>query len=76
MSNLSPEIVAAYIQATVKVFGTWAAELAQEWDPDHMQDLQGVVEAVISRLEDLAASPYGEVQERVNQKFLSHHICV
>jgi AP-3 complex subunit delta-1 len=66
VSNLTPDIVAVYIQATVKVFGTWAAELGEQWDDDRLPELQEIVQAIKSRMEELVSNSNVEVQERVS----------
>lgn len=64
VSNLQPDTVAVYVQAVVKIFGTWAADLAQEWDEDRLPELQQTVQLILSRMEQLVSSPFVEVQER------------
>ncbi|KAF8899233.1 Ap3d1 protein [Infundibulicybe gibba] len=64
ITNLSPDIIAVYIQAATKIFGYWAAEVAQRWDDDDLAELNGAVETVVSRLSQLSRNPYIEVQER------------
>jgi AP-3 complex subunit delta-1 len=54
-----------YIQAVVKIFGYWAAELAQRWDEDDLPEVKDVVETVMERVNNFASSPHIEVQERV-----------
>ncbi|KAG2022853.1 Ap3d1 protein [Coprinopsis cinerea AmutBmut pab1-1] len=66
VSNLTPDIVAVYIQATVKVFGTWAAELGEQWDDDRLPELQEIVQAIKSRMEELVSNSNVEVQERAS----------
>ncbi|KAL1728262.1 adaptin N terminal region-domain-containing protein [Schizophyllum commune] len=61
---LPPDIMAMYIQAAVKIFGFWAAELAANWDNDDLAELQSTVDTIITRATDLASSPHVEVQER------------
>ncbi|EGN93647.1 hypothetical protein SERLA73DRAFT_97586 [Serpula lacrymans var. lacrymans S7.3] len=62
--NLSSDILTVYIQATAKVFGVWAAELAQRWIDDYLTKVKTTVDEIIERMNQLAASPYIEVQER------------
>ncbi|KAK2461539.1 hypothetical protein APHAL10511_006002 [Amanita phalloides] len=64
ISNLSPDIVAVYIQSALKVFGFWATDLAQSWQDDFLSDVKNMVEHVISRIQEFATSFHVEVQER------------
>ncbi|RDB29294.1 AP-3 complex subunit delta-1 [Hypsizygus marmoreus] len=64
ISALSPDIVAVYIQAATKIFGSWAADVAQRWDDDDLPEVRAVVELLVTRLGELVSSPYIEVQER------------
>lgn len=66
ISILSPETIAVYIQAAMKIFGYWAAELAERWEDDDLQEVKTVVESILARLSDLVSSPHIEVQERVS----------
>jgi len=66
ISNLAPDIIAVYVQAAIKVFGFWASELAERWDDDNLPELKQVVESVLARVRELAASQHIEVQERVS----------
>ncbi|TFK42007.1 Ap3d1 protein [Crucibulum laeve] len=62
--NLSSDIIAVYIETSMKIFGFWAAELAQRWDDDHLPEVKGIVEGILARTGELVASPHIEVQER------------
>ncbi len=62
---LASETIAAYIQAAVKLFGSWSMELSQDWDNGKMQDAREVVGSLISRLENFTSHSEVEVQERV-----------
>ncbi|KAJ8508456.1 hypothetical protein ONZ45_g9263 [Pleurotus djamor] len=66
MSNLPPDIIAVYIQSAMKLFGHWAAELAQRWSSvnDDLPEVKTVVATIIERLQEFVASPHIEVQER------------
>ncbi|KAG5641635.1 hypothetical protein DXG03_004558 [Asterophora parasitica] len=64
VSALSPEIQAVYVQAATKVFGSWAAEVAQRWEDDDLQEVKNEVETLTSRFIELVSSPHIEVQER------------
>ena len=62
---LPSDIVAIYLHAAMKVFGTWAAELADRWDDDDLPKVRGVVDDVVERLASFATHTDIEVQERV-----------
>ncbi|KAF5385386.1 hypothetical protein D9615_001077 [Tricholomella constricta] len=64
VSNLSSEIVAVYVQAATKIFGSWAADVAQRWEDDDLVEIKNVVEQVTTRFSELVSSPHIEVQER------------
>ncbi|KAF8167541.1 adaptin N terminal region-domain-containing protein [Crassisporium funariophilum] len=64
IANLPPDIVAVYIQAATKVFGYWAAELAQRWDDNDLAEVKQVVESILGRVSSLTSSPHIEVRER------------
>ncbi|ETW86760.1 hypothetical protein HETIRDRAFT_166278 [Heterobasidion irregulare TC 32-1] len=63
-SNLAPDIVEVYLQAVLKVFGFWAAELAQRWDNDDLPRVKEVVDMIITRMSDFTSNSGLEVQER------------
>ena len=65
IANLRPDIIAVYIQAALKIFGFWAAELAQRWQDDRLSEVKGIVEHVVSQIQELTSSFHIEVQERV-----------
>ncbi|KAK7063926.1 AP-3 complex subunit delta [Favolaschia claudopus] len=62
--TLHPDIIAVYIQATSKIFGYWAAEIAQRWDDDDLQEAQSTVELILGRARQFVSSSDVEVQER------------
>ncbi|KAG6889341.1 hypothetical protein C0995_001749 [Termitomyces sp. Mi166 len=62
--SVAPEIVAVYIQAATKIFGTWAASLAQRWEEDDLAQVKSVVDQLTSRFSELVSSPHIDVQER------------
>ncbi|GLB43563.1 putative part of the AP-3 complex, an adaptor-related complex which is not clathrin-associated [Lyophyllum shimeji] len=64
VASLSPEIIAVYIQAATKIFGSWAADVAQRWEDDDMLQVKSVVEQLTTRFSELVSSPHIEVQER------------
>lgn len=66
MLTLDPESVAVFLQAATKIFGVWAAELAERWDSDDLPKVKTVVDSVIERLDDMVLNPDIEVQERVS----------
>lgn len=63
--TLPPEIVAVYLQGALKVFGSWATELAEQWDDEDLARVKNAVSTVLERIGDFASSPDIEVQERV-----------
>lgn len=65
VSLLASETIAAYIQAAVKLFGSWSMELSQDWDNGRLQDVREMVGTLISRLENFTSHSEIEVQERV-----------
>jgi hypothetical protein len=65
VSLLASETIAAYIQAAVKLFGSWSMELSQDWDNGRIQDVREIVDTLISRLENFTSHSEVEVQERV-----------
>ncbi|GAW04764.1 Adaptor protein complex AP-3 delta subunit [Lentinula edodes] len=64
ISNLSPDIIAVYIQAATKIFGFYAAEVAQRWIDDDLHEVKAVVQMVIERVGPFVSSSHIEVQER------------
>ncbi|KAF9532121.1 Ap3d1 protein [Crepidotus variabilis] len=66
VDRLSPNIIATYIQAVLKVFGTWASELAQRWSEDDLPIVKEKVINIKNRLEDLSGSSDIETQERAS----------
>ncbi|RPD64688.1 Adaptor protein complex AP-3 delta subunit [Lentinus tigrinus ALCF2SS1-7] len=62
--SLPTEIIAVYLHAAMKVFGSWGAELADRWDDDDLPKVRGVVDDVLERLSSFVTSPDIEVQER------------
>jgi hypothetical protein len=66
MSNLDPETIAVYIHSATKVFGYWAAELAERWEDDDLPQVKGIVDLILTRVSEFVGSPHVEVQERVS----------
>ncbi|KAL0951907.1 hypothetical protein HGRIS_008562 [Hohenbuehelia grisea] len=64
IANLAPETIAVYIQAASKIFGYWAAELAERWTDDDLPAVKEVVQTVVSGVQGFVGSPHIEVQER------------
>ncbi|KAI0778814.1 Ap3d1 protein [Trametes elegans] len=64
ITSLPSDVVAVYLQASMKVFGFWASELAERWDDDDLPRVQGVVSDVLERLSSFVTHPDIEVQER------------
>ncbi|KAJ7204362.1 adaptin N terminal region-domain-containing protein [Mycena pura] len=64
IATLSPEIIAVYIQAVSKIFGHWAAEIAQRWDDDDLPEVKSTVELILGRVQEFVSSSDVEVQER------------
>ncbi|KAF8347080.1 adaptin N terminal region-domain-containing protein [Amanita rubescens] len=64
VTNLSPDIIAVCIQSAMKIFGYWAAELAQHWQNDCLPEVKSTVEHVMSRIQVFTESFHVEVQER------------
>ncbi|GJE89511.1 AP-3 complex subunit delta [Phanerochaete sordida] len=62
--RLAPETIAVYLQAAVKVFGAWAADLADDWNDEELPRVRGVVDTMIERVGAFAAHADIEVQER------------
>lgn len=67
IATLSPEIVAVYIQGASKIFGHWAAEIAQRWDDDDLPEVKSMVELILGRVQEFVSSSDVEVQERVGR---------
>ena len=65
IANLRPDIIAVYIQAALKIFGFWAAELAQRWQDDRLPEVKSIVEHVMFQIQEFTSSFHIEVQERV-----------
>lgn len=63
--KLHPETVAVYVHAATKVFAFWAVEAAKRWDNDDLPKVKQQVDYIFERLQEFAADPNIEVQERV-----------
>ncbi|KAI0076052.1 Adaptor protein complex AP-3 delta subunit [Panus rudis PR-1116 ss-1] len=62
--TLNADIISVYLQSATKVFGVWAAELADRWDNDDLPKVKETVDTVLERLAEFASNPDIEVQER------------
>ena len=65
IATLPPEIVAVYVQNAAKIFASWAARLANNWDADSLPELKSKVELILEGLRRFAGHANFEVQERV-----------
>lgn len=63
--DLAPDTIAVYLQATTKVFGVWASELADRWDNDDLSRVKDVVDSTIERLTNFVCNPNIEVQDHL-----------
>ncbi|KAM5535884.1 hypothetical protein V8D89_010502 [Ganoderma adspersum] len=61
---LSSDIVAVYLHAAMKVFGSWTAELADRWDDDDLSRVRGAVDDAIERFSSFVTHADIDVQER------------
>jgi AP-3 complex subunit delta-1 len=75
VSKLHSDIIAVYIQAATKVFGHWAAELAERWNDSDLPEVKSVVVSILSSMRDFIDSPHIEVQERVRSVLYSWSYC-
>lgn len=65
VSNLPPDIIAVYVQATTKIFGYWTSELGQRWNDDELPGLKRAIMSIQNRVGEFASFLDIEVQERV-----------
>lgn len=63
--KLASETIAVYLQASLKVFGSWCAGLAGQWDNDDLPKIRGMVDTLVERVSAFTSNPDIEVQERV-----------
>ncbi|KAF7307227.1 AP-3 complex subunit delta [Mycena indigotica] len=61
---LHPEIIAVYIQTISKIFGSWAAEVAERWDDEDMVEVKSTVDLIINGIKVFTGNADVEVQER------------
>lgn len=76
VSLLAPEIIGAYLQAAVKLFGAWAMELSQNWDNERLREVREVVDMLISQLKTFTSHYEIDVQERVRQIYALQNFAV
>ncbi|KAF8640908.1 hypothetical protein AX17_000556 [Amanita inopinata Kibby_2008] len=62
--KLPADIIAVYIQSATKIFGFWAAELAQRWENDYFTEVKAVVGQIAFHIQEFTGSSDIEVQER------------
>lgn len=70
--------VYVFIQAAMKIFGTWVVDLAGRWNDDFLPEVKQTVDMVVSGLQSFVTSEGIEVQERVSPRHvvrLSSQIC-
>jgi AP-3 complex subunit delta-1 len=66
ISHLPSDIIAVYLQATLKVFSYWAYELVGRWDDSQLPRVEMTVTAVLDAIASFASHADIEVQERVS----------
>jgi AP-3 complex subunit delta-1 len=69
ISHLPSDIIAVYLQSTLKVFSYWAYELVGHWDDGQLPRVEATVTAILDAIASFASHPDIEVQERVS----NHH---
>ncbi|PIL31329.1 hypothetical protein GSI_06027 [Ganoderma sinense ZZ0214-1] len=62
--SLAPDVVAVYLHAAMKVFGSWTAELAGRWDDDDLLRVRGAVDDAVERFSSFVSHADIDVQER------------
>lgn len=72
--TLASETVAVYLQAAIKVFGSWTAELADRWDDDDLTKVRSSVDTVVEQASEFASNSDIEIQERVRAPFHSPRV--
>jgi hypothetical protein len=65
MERLQPEIIVSYLQASLKIFGIWAASFADSWTDNALTTLQTMVEHLLEAVESYTLHADVEVRERV-----------
>ena len=66
--TLPTDIISVYLQAAIKVFGSWAAELADRWDDEDLSQVRSTVDTVVEQVSIFASNADIEVQERVREQ--------
>ncbi|KIL71660.1 hypothetical protein M378DRAFT_115001 [Amanita muscaria Koide BX008] len=64
ISNLPPDTIAVYIQAALKIFGFWAADLAEHWQDDYLPTVKSTAGLVMTHVQEFTGNFHVEVQER------------
>ncbi|KZO94105.1 Adaptor protein complex AP-3 delta subunit [Calocera viscosa TUFC12733] len=64
ISSLPLSILSLYLHSTLKVYGSWASDLANRWDVSDLTELNRVVDMITDGMKPFAASDDIEVQER------------
>ena len=65
IAHLASDTIGVYLQAVLKTFGVWAAELSQTWDNDDISKVKATVNEVVEGLRPFTSNANVEVQERV-----------
>ena len=58
----------------MKLFGHWAASLADRWDEQYLPDVKQTVDMIITTVSTFVGLDDSEVQERVSTFDLNYHI--
>jgi hypothetical protein len=66
ISHLPSDIIAVYLQSTLKVFSCWTYELAGRWDDSQLRRVEMTVTAILDAIASFASHADIEVQERVS----------
>ncbi|KAF8215817.1 adaptin N terminal region-domain-containing protein [Mycena galopus ATCC 62051] len=64
IATLLPEIIAVYIHAASKIFGHWAAQIAERWDDDDLPEVKSMVDLILDHVREFVGNSDVEVQER------------
>ncbi len=72
--SLSPDVIAVYLHAAMKVFGSWTAELADRWDDDDLPRVRVVVDDAVERFSSFVTHADIDVQERVRASSALSHL--
>jgi AP-3 complex subunit delta len=66
ISHLPPDIIAVYLQSTLKVFSYWTYELVGRWDDSQLRRVETTVTSILDAITLFASHADIEVQERVS----------